>query len=97
MTFNELLKFLISAVNPKIMLLKIQQQGESFLLKGDVASGDFRALAKDARQLMYYLIDLAPLELTIEGDIEDKSLKERLVNIFDAKHNRQLAAFNQYI
>lgn len=83
-TFNELLRFLISAVNPKIMRIVLKNDNGAFNLKSD-KEGEFEATIADRQQLMYYLIDIAPLELVIDGRIEDKALLERLVNMFDAK------------
>ena len=41
--------------------------------------------AEDSLELMYYLIDLAPLEVEIDGAISNNELSRRLVGIFDAK------------
>ena len=41
--------------------------------------------AVDVAELMYYLIDLAPLELFIDGAITNGELYRRLTGIFDAK------------
>ena len=82
---NELLRFLISAVNPKIMRLEIAETPEGFTMLGEPGKGllDIRGLTNE--QLLLYLIDLAPIELVIRGDISDRSLDIRLRELFDAK------------
>lgn len=83
-TFNELLRFLIGAVNPKLIKLIVAESERGF----DIYDEDgFNATAADDLHLMYYLIDLAPLELVIKGGIKDRELLGRLHSMFDAKHN----------
>lgn len=85
MTLNELLRFLISAINPKIMKLEVRRKDGEFLLTGRREKTDFRLSATDCEDLMLYLIDLAPIELEICGELEDRELHCRLVEVFDAK------------
>lgn len=82
---NELLRFLISAVNPKIMRLEIAETPDGFTMHGEPEKGvlDMRGLNNE--QLLLYLIDLAPIELVIRGKITDRSLDTRLRELFDAK------------
>ncbi len=84
-TYNELLRFLISAVNPKINKLTVHETDGKYSLTGALKSGELNLSACDGVQLMYYLIDLAPLELVIDGGITNVELFRRLVGIFDAK------------
>lgn len=86
-TYNELLRFLISAVNPKINKLTVSETDGNYRLMGALNTGTLELNACDSMQLMYYLIDLAPLELVIEGGISNSELMQRLVGIFDAKHS----------
>lgn len=83
-TYNELLKFLISAVNPKIVKLILSENGDTYHLIGDDTTAFF-AEVTDAQQLMYYLIDIAPLELVINGRMKDSVLESRIVNMFETK------------
>ena len=39
----------------------------------------------NSSELMYCLVDLAPLELVIDGRISNRELSKRLIGIFDAK------------
>ena len=82
---NELLRFLISAVNPKIMRLEIAETPEGYTMRGEPDKGllDMRGLTNE--QLLLYLIDLAPIELVIRGNISDRNLDTRLRELFDAK------------
>lgn len=84
-TFNELLRFLISAVNPKIKKLTVCERDGNYRLTGNFKSGPLELNARDSLELMYYLIDLAPLEVEIDGILSNGELKRRLIGIFDAK------------
>ncbi len=83
--YNELLRFLISAVNPKVNKLVVRENSGAYNLSGALKNGSLDITAVDASELMYYLIDLAPLELVIDGGITNSELSQRLVGIFDAK------------
>lgn len=85
LTLNELLRFLVSAINPKIMKLELCRRGDEFLLTGRHNDTEFRMATKGGDNLMLYLIDLAPIELEINGDLSDDKLYCRLVEVFDAK------------
>jgi len=84
-TLNELLKFLMSAITPKIQKLCISVLPEHFNVKGKYKSSNFEFRIPNADQLMIYLINVAPIELTLEGDFSDKNLYNRIVSIFDGK------------
>lgn len=84
-TYNELLRFLISAVNPKINKLTVKESDGKYRLTGNYKDSRLDLNAKTSAELMYYLIDLAPLELVIEGGISNFELNKRLIGIFDAK------------
>lgn len=84
-TFNELLRFLISAVNPKINRLTVCEYDGKYRLTGNFKNSKLDLDACDSTELMYYLIDLAPLELVIDGGISNLELNKRLIGIFDAK------------
>lgn len=77
-TFNELLRFLISAVNPKINRLTVCEYEGRYRLTGSFKNSDLDLDACDGTELMYYLIDLAPLELVIDGGISNIELKNAL-------------------
>lgn len=84
-TYNELLRFLISAVNPKINKLTVCEDDGKYRLTGALKNSTLDLKAGDGTELMYYLIDLAPLELVIDGRITNREISRRLVGIFDAK------------
>ena len=84
-TYNELLRFLISAVNPKINKLTVCERDGNYRLTGRLKNRALELNAEDSLELMYYLIDLAPLEVEIDGAISNNELSRRLVGIFDAK------------
>lgn len=84
-TYNELLRFLISAVNPKINRLTVCEYDGKYKLTGALKNSVLDLNARDGSELMYYLIDLAPLELLIDGKISNIELSRRLIGIFDAK------------
>ena len=84
-TLNELIRFLISAVNPKIMRLDVSQHDNRYNVSGHLPESDFEYNIIGTEQLLLYLIDIAPLELRLNGQFTDKRLCDRLVRIFDAK------------
>lgn len=84
-TLNELIRFLISAVNPKIMRLDVRQQDNRYNVVGHLQESRFEYSIIGTEQLLLYLVDIAPLELRLSGHFTDKRLCDRLVRIFDAK------------
>ena len=84
-TLNELIRFLISAVSPKIMRLEISQHDDNYNVCGHMAESKFEYDIAGTEQLLLYFIDIAPLELKLNGQFTDKRLCERLVHIFDVK------------
>jgi len=84
-TLNELLRFLVSAVTPKIKKLAVGANEHYFVVKGIYNKNNFEVSFTTAEQLMVYLINVAPLELTLEGDFSDKKLYNTIVSIFDGK------------
>lgn len=85
LTLNELLRFLVSAINPKILKLELKQQGDTYFLTGIHNDAEFKLTTQGGENLMLYLIDLAPIELEINGELFDNKLYCRLVEVFDAK------------
>lgn len=85
-TYNELLRFLISAVNPKINKLTVKEYEGRYRLTGSLKNSVLDLNLGNSAELMYCLIDLAPLELIIDGGITNRELSKRLEGIFDAKH-----------
>lgn len=83
---NELLRFLISAINPKIMRLELSESPEGYRLTGELEKGIFRLNDLKSEQLLLYLIDLAPIELVIDTELTDKKLARRLRELFDARY-----------
>ena len=84
-TLNELIRFLISAVSPKIRRLDVRQQNGRYNVSGHLPESEFEYDIRDTEQLLLYLIDIAPLELCLSGPFTDRQLYNRLVRIFDAK------------
>lgn len=84
-TLNELIRFLISAVNPKILRLDVKQHENKFNVSGQLSESEFEYNIIGTEQLLLYLIDIAPLELRLKGNFTDKRLYDRLIRIFDAK------------
>ena len=84
-TLNELLKFLMSAVTPKIQKLSVFAAQDYFNVSGHYKSSHFEFKILDPEQLMIYLINVAPMELILEGDFMDNKLYKRIVSIFDGK------------
>lgn len=84
-TLNELIRFLISAVSPKIKRLDIRQQDNKYNVSGHLPESEFEYNIIGTEQLLLYLIDIAPLELRLNGNFTDKRLCDRLIRIFDAK------------
>lgn len=84
-TLNELIRFLIGAVNPKIMRLDVCERDNRYNVSGHLPESEFEYNIISKEQLMLYLIDIAPLEIHLNGHFTDKRLCDRLVRIFDAK------------
>ncbi len=92
---NELLRFLISAINPKIMRLELSEAPEGYKLSGELEKGIFRLTALKSEQLLLYLIDLAPIELVIDTELSDKKLARRLRELFDARYKEDAVCLVQ--
>lgn len=85
-TLNELLKFLLSAINPKILKLEVRQINNVYNVIANNDNGCFEYKISEAEELVRYLIDIAPLEINLSGSFSDKILYKRLISIFDAKN-----------
>ena len=62
----------------------MEKEGQ-YRLTGNLKNSVIDLVVLNSSELMYYLIDLAPLELVIDGRISNRELSKRLVGIFDAK------------
>ncbi len=94
-TLNELIRFLISAVNPKIMKLEVSQQDNRYNVSAHLPESEFEYNIIGTEQLLLYLIDIAPLELKLHGNFTDKRLYDKLIHIFDAKRVDNCEANNR--
>ncbi|MCL2375601.1 MAG: hypothetical protein FWC82_03675, partial [Firmicutes bacterium] len=54
-------------------------------IKGEYNKSNFEIKINSAEKLMIYLINIAPLELVLEGEFSDKQLYKRITSIFDGK------------
>lgn len=88
-TLNELLKFLMSAISPKVTKLEIVKRNGYYSVKGN-SNGDFEYRICSPEQLMVYLINIAPMELTLRGSFENDEIFDRLIGIFDVSGDSQL-------
>ncbi len=84
-TLNELLKFLMSAISPKVAKLEIAKNKDFYRIRGKRGDGEFEYRVCSPEQLMIYLINIAPIELTLCGSFENDKIFNRLVSIFDIK------------
>jgi hypothetical protein len=84
-TLNELLRFLMSAISPKIMRLDVIKGERQYNIRGRYKESGFEYSVISPEQLMAYLINIAPVELTLHGGAWDDKLYKRLVSVFDAK------------
>jgi hypothetical protein len=82
---NELLRFLMSAVTPKVTRLEVIKSDDRYRIKGALGDSGFEYSVADSDRLLAYLINIAPVELTLRGSFDDDKLYRRLVGIFDAK------------
>lgn len=83
-TLNALLRFLISAISPKISRIEVVKQNGGYKIKGD-GGGRFEYRVHSSEQLMLYLINIAPTQLTLCGSFENDNIVDRLTAIFDVK------------
>ena len=86
-TVNELLKFLITAVNSKVSKAEIRQDGNSIEVVEYASETPQLITFDDYEQLMLYLIDTAPKKIIIKGYLKNKYYRERISHIFDAVEN----------
>ena len=84
-TLNELLKFLMSAVAPKIQKLSVSALADRYNVTGQYGNSEFEFHIFSPDKLLIYLINTAPLELTLDGEFTDKRLHKRIVSMFDGK------------
>lgn len=85
-TLNELIRFLMSAVAPKIQKLDLSFSQGEFCIKGNYENSNFEYKIVNKEQLLYYLINVAPIEINIYGKNFDSSVYNKIVNIFDVKN-----------
>lgn len=83
-TLNDLLRFLISAISPKINRIEVVKRNGGYNIKGD-GDGRFEYRVCSQEQLMLYLINIAPTQLTLCGSFDNDSIVDRLTAIFDVK------------
>lgn len=89
-TLNELLKFLLSAVSPKIKKINITVVDNEYMVSGNYNNSDFMFNVDSSQELLLYLINVAPIELTIQGDFADRKLYKQILSIFDGKLSASL-------
>jgi len=89
-TLNELLRFLISAVTPKIQKLSVSVSEGCYNVTGRYQNSNFEFRLLSPEKLLVYLINVAPLELTLDGEFSDERLYKRIVSIFDGKCAKNL-------
>lgn len=89
-TLNELLKFLMSAISPKVRKLEIVKRNGYYSVKGN-SDGEFEYRICSPEQLMVYLINIAPLELTLRGSFENDEIFDRITGIFDVSADSQIS------
>lgn len=83
-TLLELIRFLMSTIKPKIDKV-IVSRGDKFVF--DILAPDNFVIASfdDPDELLLHLIDIAPLEISLIGDILPKEQTKLLSNIFEEK------------
>ena len=87
-TFNVVLRFLLSAVTPEANEAEVMRTGaDEFLLRTD---GEAKRLA--GRELIYRLIDVAPMSVEVKGELGDE-IYDRIYGIFDVKSDETRAYF----
>lgn len=88
-TVNELLKFLMCAVQPKISAAEISENGDCFEVTAyDLGQGiENRHVFYDNEQLMLYLIDAAPAKILLKGRFNNKFIYDKITSIFDGAEN----------
>ncbi len=84
-TLNELIRFLIGAISPKIRRLDVRERDHNYCVRGVLPESDFEYSIFGTEQLLLYLIDIAPLELRLLGHFSDRRLYDKLTRLFDAK------------
>ena len=82
--FYELVKFLFSAIKPKIKGLSIDMDGDQYVLRAH-ENGQRLRVVYDDEQLMCSLIEYAPLEIYFEDEIVQNGTMKKLSKLFSIK------------
>ena len=76
-SFNVVLRFLLSTVTPKKEKVSVVSRGDGYVFSDSCD----RVLGGD--ELIFELIDVAPMSVNVSGKIADERVNERLHGIFD--------------
>lgn len=86
----ELLKFLLSAVKPKLLEIEIlQNDSNNFTVTSHGYNDDIsQAMFNVEDDLLLYLIDNAPEKITIKGNMNNNTLLRNITSIFDGAESK---------
>ena len=79
-SFNVVVRFLLSAVTPRTNDVSVGQSGDGYFLNED---GKEKYLG--GYELVCELVDVAPMSVSICGDIPDEEINDKIYGIFDVK------------
>lgn len=89
-----LIRFLLSTVAPRFDSVVLGENCGRYEL--ETADGEV-LYAQDAGELVVALIDIAPMEIIVRGELSDAALEKRLVDMFEVRGERNSLAFGEKI
>ncbi len=91
----ELIRFLLSSADPKVNSVRLRESNGYYTVCG-ISDGAKFSYKLTADSVIKYLIDIAPVKITICGEIRDFYLQKLLTGIFDCKNvdNKEVEIFS---
>ncbi len=89
-----LIRFLLSTVTPRYESILLGEQSGCY----EIGTTDGKKIkAKSAGELIAELIDIAPMEIILRGELSDGVLEKRIIDMFDVKGKRNSLVFGEKI
>lgn len=89
-----LIKFLLSTVAPRYDSILLGEKTGYYEI--DTNDGE-KFIADNAGELLATLIDIAPMEIILRGELSDNTLEKRIIDMFDVSGERNSLAFGEKI
>lgn len=89
-----LIRFLLSTVAPRFDTVSLCENNGLYEI--ETSSGE-NIVAGDAKKLLTALIDIAPMEIILRGELPDSTLEKRIADMFEVKGERKCLSFSENI